>query len=133
MPKVYLFFKRFYLFIFRGEGREKKRERETFPTISCLSNVPQTHAPQSGTEPRAWACALTGNQTGDLPVLQNAAQATEPYQSGTCPKFNYSCPSADFSRKCTFINQRAIEVLAVISSFVNVQAEKTQIKSPSAT
>ena len=47
-----------YLFLERGEGREKEREKN--------GNVwlPLTR-PQLGTWPTTLACALTGNQTGD--------------------------------------------------------------------
>ena len=59
------FKKRFYLFIFRGRGREGEREkhvlRETL--IGCLSH---THPPKLGTWPETQACALTGNRTCDL-------------------------------------------------------------------
>ena len=61
-----IFFKRFYLFIFRERGREREREgekhrckRET--SIGCLS-----YAPQPGTDPATQACALTRNETRDF-------------------------------------------------------------------
>ena len=61
-----IFFKRFYLFIFRERGREREREgekhrckRET--SIGCLS-----YAPQPGTDPATQACALTRNETCNL-------------------------------------------------------------------
>ena len=56
-----------YLFLNRGEGREKERERnvsllcERETSICfCLSYVPHW------TEPTTQACTLAGNQTGDL-------------------------------------------------------------------
>ena len=57
-PKVYSFFKRFYLFLDRGEGREKERERN----INVW--LPLVH-PQLGTWPKTQAYALTGNRTGN--------------------------------------------------------------------
>ena len=57
-----IFFKDFiYLFLERGEGREKDRKRN----ISVW--WPLTW-PQLGTWPATQACALTGNQTDDLLV-----------------------------------------------------------------
>ena len=56
-----------YLFLERGEGREKERERnmdvqEKHQSDGCLS-----HAPNWGPGSRPMqACALTGNPTGDL-------------------------------------------------------------------
>ena len=47
-----------YLFLERGEGREKERERNInvwFPLTG----------PPLGTWPETQACALTGNQMGD--------------------------------------------------------------------
>ena len=57
-----LFFKDFnYLFLERGEGREKERERNinVWLPLAC---------PQPGTWPATQACALTGNQTGNILV-----------------------------------------------------------------
>ena len=58
-----LFKKDFYLFLERGEGREKDRERN----ISVW--LPLT-CPQLGTWPTTQACALSGNRTGDLLVCR---------------------------------------------------------------
>ena len=55
------FFLRFYLFLERGERREKERERN----ISVW--LPLKH-PLLGTWPTTQACALTGNGTGDTVV-----------------------------------------------------------------
>ena len=56
-PTFLLFFlKRFYLFSFRGEGREKERERNInvwFPLMG----------PLMGTWPATQACAVTRNRT----------------------------------------------------------------------
>ena len=49
-----------YLFLERGDGREKERERNT-------DWLPVAH-PKQGPWFTAQACALTGNQTGDLSV-----------------------------------------------------------------
>ena len=56
-----LFKKRFYLFIFRGEGREKEREGN----INVW--LPLVHPPL-GTWPSTQVCALTGNLTCNLLV-----------------------------------------------------------------
>ena len=56
------FFKDFiYLFLERGEGREKEREKN----INVLLPLA---CPQLGTWPVTQACPLTGNQTNDLLV-----------------------------------------------------------------
>ena len=54
----------YYLFLERGEGREKERERNTnmWLPLKC---------PQLGTWPATQACALTGNQTSDPLVLRS--------------------------------------------------------------
>lgn len=49
----------------RGEGREKG-ERNISVSIGCLSHAP----PPLGTWSAAHACALAGNQIGDLPVCR---------------------------------------------------------------
>ena len=61
--QLFVFFLRFYLFFNKGEGREKERER----TINVW--LPLVHL-QLGTWPTTQACALTGNQTGDLLVCR---------------------------------------------------------------
>ena len=60
---VYLFI---YLFLERGEGREKERKRnvdvqEIHPSVASLT-IPM------GTLPATRACALTGNQTSNVLV-----------------------------------------------------------------
>ena len=52
------FFKRFYLFIERGEGKEKERERNINVWLSLT-------CPLLGTWPTTQACVLTENRTGD--------------------------------------------------------------------
>ena len=64
-PFHILFFKRFSLFIFRGEGREKEREKN----INVW--LPLAH-PLLGTWPATQTCALSGNRTGDLLVHRPA-------------------------------------------------------------
>ena len=63
-----------YLFLERGEGKEKERERNIdvwlLPARPLLG--PGLHATQ--------AFALTGNRTGD--VLKAGTQSTEPHQPG---------------------------------------------------
>ena len=59
------FLKRFYLFLERGEGREKERKKNinVWLPLTC---------PLLGTWPVTQACALTGNQTGD-PLVHRLA------------------------------------------------------------
>ena len=62
----FLFFKDFiYLFLDRGEGREKERERN----INVW--LPLTR-PVLGTRPATQACALTANWAGDPLILRRA-------------------------------------------------------------
>ena len=51
-----------YLFLERGEGREKERERN-------INQLPLT-CPQLGTWPASHVCALTGYWTGDLSLCR---------------------------------------------------------------
>ena len=60
----YFIFRRYYLFIFRGRGREGERGWETLMwerNISCL-----LYGPWVGTDSATQACSLTRYQTGDL-------------------------------------------------------------------
>ena len=62
--RITIFFKDFvYLFLERGEGREKERERN----INVW--LPLAH-PQLGTWLATQACALTGNQAGNPLVFR---------------------------------------------------------------
>ena len=64
------------LFLERGEVREKERERNITVWLPLAY-------PQPGTWSATQACALTGNQTGDLLVLWGSlagVQSTESYQ-----------------------------------------------------
>ena len=66
IPKITLFFKRlYYLFLERGEGREKERE------ININVWLPLMH-PLLGTWPAAQACALNGNRSSDRLVRRPA-------------------------------------------------------------
>ena len=60
---MHIYFLKIYLFLERGERREKERERK----IDVY--LPLAH-PLLGTWPTTQACALTGNQTGDPLVLR---------------------------------------------------------------
>ena len=65
---IFFLKKIFYLFTFRGRGREEEREGEKHHVCQRYINwLPLTH-PQLGTWPATQACALTGNQTHDLLV-----------------------------------------------------------------
>ena len=61
----FFFFLRFYLFLERGEGREKERERNIDVWL------PLAHLPL-GTWPTTQACALTGNRTYNPLVRRQA-------------------------------------------------------------
>ena len=65
LMKIFFFFFRSLIYFYRGEGREKERERN--------NNVwfPLAH-PLMGTWPTTQACALTGNRTGDPLVCRLA-------------------------------------------------------------
>ena len=70
-----LFILLFYLFLERGVGREKDRERNINVWLPLAR-------PLLGMWPVTQACALTGNRTGDPLVLQDSTQSTEPHQPG---------------------------------------------------
>ena len=77
MFEVRFFLKDFiYLFLEREERREKERERNN-------SRLPLTH-PLLGTWPATQACALTGNQTGDLLVRRLALNPLSHASRGSC-------------------------------------------------
>ena len=61
-----------FIYFWRGEGREKERERNVWLPLE---------RPLLGTWPATQACALTGNQTGDF-GSQASTQSTEPCQPG---------------------------------------------------
>ena len=63
--KLWSIFKRFYLFIFRGEMKEKERERNINVWLPLV-------CPLLVTWPTTQACAQTGNRTGNLLVLRLA-------------------------------------------------------------
>ena len=66
--KVYSFFKKYFIYLFleRGEGREKKRERKHQCVVASLT------PPQLGILPTTQASHLTGNLTGDPLVYRPA-------------------------------------------------------------
>ena len=64
-----------YLFLERGEGREK--ERETSDQLLLVQ-------PQMGTWPAAQVCALTGDQTGDLSVHRLMLNQLSHSSQGPC-------------------------------------------------
>ena len=73
----FLFKKDFiYLFLERGEGREKKREKNINVWLPLMCPLP-------GTWPAAQACARTGNQTGDLLVSRAALNPLSHTSQGT--------------------------------------------------
>ena len=66
MHIVFLLLKDFiYLFLERGEGREKERERNSSVWLPLV-------CPPLGTWPATQACDLTGNRTGD-PLVHRLA------------------------------------------------------------
>ena len=81
-----------YLFLERGEGREKERERiiNVWLSLTC---------PLLGTWPETQACALTGNRTGDLPVCRPALNSL-------------SCTSQGIKSKTFLIAHKALQDLA---------------------
>ena len=61
---MFCFVLRFYLFLARGEGKEKENKRNiVWLLLAC---------PLMGTWPKTQECALTGNQTDD-PLLHSLA------------------------------------------------------------
>ena len=80
-PTAHFFLKDFiYLFLERGEGREKERERN----ISVW--LPLVH-PLLGTCPATQACPLTGNRTSDPLVIRLALNPLSHTSQGPQPTF----------------------------------------------
>ena len=74
---IFFFFKDFiYLFLDKGEGREKERER------NIAVWLPLTH-PLLGTWPTTQACPLTGNQTR-VPLFYSPVLNPLSYTSQGC-------------------------------------------------
>ena len=71
------FFKRFYLFLERGEGR--KREKNQWVVAS--------HPPTTGTWPTTQACALTGKQTSNLLVHRSTLNPLSYISQGSTGDF----------------------------------------------
>ena len=61
-----------YLFLERGEGREKEKERNISVWLPLTPHL-------LGTWPATMACALTGNRTGDILVYRMMLQPIEPH------------------------------------------------------
>ena len=74
--QVYLFVLDFYLLIFRGERKDKERER-----------LPLTWPPL-GTWPATEACALTGNQTSNPLVCRSMLSSLSYSNQGVFSVFN---------------------------------------------
>ena len=103
----FLNFLKFYLFLERGEGREKERERniDMWLPLAC---------PQLGSKPATQACTLTGNRTGKslvhrlaLNPLSHTSQGF--YMPSSCKlaikstgrNTNFSVNFSEFSKKCS--------------------------------
>ena len=71
-----------YLFLDRGERREKERERN----INVW--LPLAH-PSSGTWPTTQACPLTGNQTSDPLVCRPVFNSLSHTSQGSCLSLNF--------------------------------------------
>ena len=83
----FLFFKRsFYLFLEKGEGREKERERNIHVWLPLMR-------PLLGTWPATQACALTGNRTGDRlvrrPVLHPLSHTSQGWKAHSKGRSSY--------------------------------------------
>ena len=72
--RVFFFFLRLYLFIFRERGREGEREGEKHQCVVA------SHAPLLGTWSATQTCVLTGNQTSD-PLVRRPVLNPQSYTS----------------------------------------------------
>nr|KAF6425147.1 hypothetical protein HJG59_009215 [Molossus molossus] len=78
-----IYFQSFFPFIdFRERGREREIETSTRENMDW----PPPACPPLGIRPTAWACALTGNRTGDL-LVQGRHSTSEPHQPDTASLF----------------------------------------------
>ena len=90
-----------YLFLERGEGREKEKERNT----NCeryIDQLPLPH-PQVGTWPTTQECALTGNQTNHLLVLRPVLNPLSHTSQGNKTNFKTKAIVRDKERYCIMI------------------------------
>ena len=94
------FFKRFYLFLDRGEGREKEGGRET-SICGCLSHAPYW---RPGLETQA--CALTGSPPDDPWARRQALNPLSHTSQGSPSSSELSF----FSAFCTFILLRIYKI-----------------------
>ena len=94
----YFFFKHFiYLFLERGQGREK--ERETNVDVWEKHRSFASHTPPTGTWPVTQACALTGNQTSDILVCRTMLNPLSHTSQGSSVDLN------DVSTYCQTISR----------------------------
>ena len=78
--KMPFFFLRFYLFLGRGEEKEKEEERTINVWLLLMH-------PILGTWPATQACALSGNQTGNPLVCRLALSLPSHASQGGAEKF----------------------------------------------
>ena len=90
------FFLKIYLFLDRGEGREKERERN----INVWLPVAR---PLLGIWPATQACALSGNQTGDLLVHRPVLNPQ-----------NHTSQGNNLNKYHIFVNLQALKWLSFI-------------------
>ena len=101
-----------HLFLERGEGREKERERNinVWLPLSC---------PLSGAWPATQSCVLTGNQTGNPLVLRPGTQSIEPLQPGLFSLFSHSFCYSIFLFHSVFVYFHIFSYLSYLKSFVS--------------
>ena len=94
---IFIFFSRFYLFIFRERGREGEREGEKYQCVVASRAL--------GMWPATQACALDWESNQWLFGLHVGTQSTEPHQPGLCV--------------CTFDETTSNESRAWICMYIN--------------
>ena len=82
MIYLFVFFEIFYLFLERGEGKEKERERN-------ISVWLPLECPRLRTWPATQACALTGNRTNNPFVHSPALNPLNYTSQGTMHSLSY--------------------------------------------
>ena len=83
LPRFYyLFLNNLYLFLERGEGREKGGRETSFGCLSCAS--------WPGTKPATQACAPMGNRTHDLSLWGTMPSPRSHTGQGYQPGFRHS-------------------------------------------
>ena len=85
---LFIYFEKYFIYLFleRGEGREKKRERNT--DVLEINLPVESHLPPTEDLTQTQACALTGNRTSNLSVCRLALSPLSHTSQGRAMNLN---------------------------------------------